>query len=1346
MRLLWFVVCIATTVAFDCPWNQHWTSGGCVDTACTVATCSAGHYPVCVTDETIFSTGGVWCTRNEGDTAGTCRIVAITRTFREGYYDVYITSSFSGSLQVASQDYYIMAQSTGTGIVRGLGLYFPPGEYNLIVYNAGDEFDFQHLYIKARQRIYENIPIPSISVNVINDLSANENFETNDGYMECGEESCKLTYTLTVPDGLYDIQITLGSMDAGQLWLYCGVSERFFALIENVEHTYTIRSCIAVDREIQVHIETDAAVIVLSAALQPHALYEYALAQCQTLTFAYNENSLNPFYEYTGTFNLDNGVYTCTAGSCFQLWHVTTNGCVFNGQITTNRGDAIQITYIHGNGLELDGFDHEYIQTMIHDVAATDNVITLGQWYFPAGDTIVRLSAPTGFTFTSWTWTPVEPNDYVGICSVDQCPTGMYTSTTAPYTACDTITTCEVTEYMSKEATVTTDRVCVTGTECDKYLTETQSMTPTSDRTCTSCPYVAYPRTTTTDAICSSMPCGTTIDSNVVSISFNHASATTIPDQYAHPEITDTIIGTVYNAVFVTLNIQNSGVYRMTITGENYIDTVIGVYSGCTIDDIEWIGVNDETNVRPYYNLLHIFLDSSELYTALISVYDDQTGECTMTIEPHDCHLIDTHLWTPACTDNTVCTTEQYELLRATATSDRVCADMTVCTDTQYEITPATSTTDRICADLTLCAYLIRLGSSTSDNTCHDLLCGADVNIFEDNVNIEFTLDTDDWDVLLPFDPTELSYNSYPIQLVINSDGMYQLSTSCVDDGFDTELAVYTACDTVNQRYIALNDDIDDDNKNSAVYVFMTGGSYTALVSVFNDATSTCTLAVVPQQCYLTPHELGAEQICTAFTDCPYFFQPNTATTDRTCTGLVCGILSNILLESSNTFQLRIEEINPDVNIILNDEATFTAFHADTVNIETETSQMYKLLANCPGVRPVLSIYSACGTNDAQWIAFDYNALNFVYVFMDADTLYTITLSSVENDLVDICTIVATSELCYLNNVAVGQEQICTPFTVCSSTKYESLPPTATSNRVCISITTCTDGQQEMVAPTATSDRICSTATTTMPPEKTDPLTGASVELIADFLAERAKPGYVSSGRIVSTQGNYTEDDAAALDAFIARDSIYALRLPPTFQNLTKYDVDGNGEVDDGDVRLLAHLIDGQGAAVEFAAISNEQCAIGISIILNKTMTVQLLIAPAITDDQLTHGTYISSHAQTLLEMTATSISNLMLYQVKFIPAKDAVYSILQIQPDVPVFGKTTQTTTDNLADYDLPATGEWTNAGPWLRASDPCRKSDSPSLAVIMGATIGSIVGVLVIVYLVVHYRHREQRYVLIK
>lgn len=52
---------------------------------------------------------------------------------------------------------------------------------------------------------------------------------------------------------------------------------------------------------------------------------------------------------------------------------------------------------------------------------------------------------------------------------------------------------------------------------------------------------------------------------------------------------------------------------------------------------------------------------------------------------------------------------------------------------------------------------------------------------------------------------------------------------------------------------------------------------------------------------------------------------------------------------------------------------------------------------------------------------------------------------------------------------------VCTNTSICSADEFESVAPTATSDRVCSALSSCTAEEYESVAATSTSDRVCST-------------------------------------------------------------------------------------------------------------------------------------------------------------------------------------------------------------------------------------------------------------------------------
>ncbi len=83
-------------------------------------------------------------------------------------------------------------------------------------------------------------------------------------------------------------------------------------------------------------------------------------------------------------------------------------------------------------------------------------------------------------------------------------------------------------------------------------------------------------------------------------------------------------------------------------------------------------------------------------------------------------------------------------------------------------------------------------------------------------------------------------------------------------------------------------------------------------------------------------------------------------------------------------------------------------------------------------------------------------------VTVTANDVVTCTFINVDSGVVPSCT---QDE--YLSGNS------CVALTVCTADQYESVAPTATSDRQCTDLTVCTADQIEAVAPTATSDRVC---------------------------------------------------------------------------------------------------------------------------------------------------------------------------------------------------------------------------------------------------------------------------------
>jgi hypothetical protein len=85
----------------------------------------------------------------------------------------------------------------------------------------------------------------------------------------------------------------------------------------------------------------------------------------------------------------------------------------------------------------------------------------------------------------------------------------------------------------------------------------------------------------------------------------------------------------------------------------------------------------------------------------------------------------------PSCTAISTCSSNQYESVGATVTSDRVCMDLTPpCTGTQWQSKPPMASSDRVCSEWTTCTsdqWQVQAPTHTSDRNCQDVtVCNDD--------------------------------------------------------------------------------------------------------------------------------------------------------------------------------------------------------------------------------------------------------------------------------------------------------------------------------------------------------------------------------------------------------------------------------------------------------------------------------------------------------------------------------------------------------------------------------------------------------------------------------------------
>ena len=236
-------------------------------------------------------------------------------------------------------------------------------------------------------------------------------------------------------------------------------------------------------------------------------------------------------------------------------------------------------------------------------------------------------------------------------------------------TKCHDLTTCDDMQYILKQSTTTSDRICESLSICDLDLQ-----------------FISVKKTNFSNRICS--------DLSVCNYTSEFCSAK--PSTYIDRECT--VIATACNASAYESQSPNTTHNRV-----------------CTLTSPT---CNYSTHYQSQAPTLTQNRECQEIQTCQLHQYESQhytnatNRECTNITQCNNATEYESQMYTTTtnrvCTKLTLCAYSQYQNETATATNDRTCSPLTSCTETQYAEEPASlnangvPTGDRIC---TTCAF-----------------------------------------------------------------------------------------------------------------------------------------------------------------------------------------------------------------------------------------------------------------------------------------------------------------------------------------------------------------------------------------------------------------------------------------------------------------------------------------------------------------------------------------------------------------------------------------------------------------------------------------------------------------
>ena len=608
---------------------------------------------------------------------------------------------------------------------------------------------------------------------------------------------------------------------------------------------------------------------------------------------------------------------------------------------------------------------------------------------------------------------------------------------------CMSVSECYPGEYETTVPTATSNRVCSPVSECypDEY--ETMAPTPTSDRECTvlstclSDEFVSMAATTTSDRLCSPVRTICASDEYVsvaASPGFSDIECSPVRSICTSDEYISMA------AISGLSDIQCSPVRTSCSSGE-----FVSVASLPGLSDIECSELRDCTAGE--YESVAPTATSNRVCSPVSECYPDEYESVAPTpTSDRECSVLSACLsdeyetMAPtltsdrACSPVSECYPGEYESMPATVSSNRECSVVRECSDNEYETLAPTATSNRICETIVMgCMdetdYNYNVRANTSDNSCSTACFYPD---FMDS-NSDFESPN--------IGPGDVLYVYYNNEYITH----FTTSTSDVVSGstpgysgygpryFGSEhepgvsyyaggLSALTSINEANYPYwVGAGDEYIFDTRS-----FSEGGDTHDGVGDFSWINWTSkNIKISQSRCF------GA----TSCTVDQFELLAPTPTSDRECTVLSTCLSDEFVSMAATTTSDRL--CSPIRTICASDEYVSVAASPGLSDIE------------CSPVR------SICTSDE--------------YISMAAIS----GLSDIQ------CSPVRTS--CSSGEfVSVGAlpglfDIECSALSDCTAGEYESMAPTATSDRACSALSECSADEYELVAATTTSDRICET-------------------------------------------------------------------------------------------------------------------------------------------------------------------------------------------------------------------------------------------------------------------------------
>eukprot|EP00042_Codosiga_hollandica_P058000 m.869193 g.869193 ORF g.869193 m.869193 type:complete len:2559 (-) comp59742_c0_seq1:183-7859(-) len=416
--------------------------------------------------------------------------------------------------------------------------------------------------------------------------------------------------------------------------------------------------------------------------------------------------------------------------------------------------------------------------------------------------------------------------------------------------------------------------------------------------------------------------------------------------------------------------------------------------------------------------------------------------------------------WGSTCSSVvTTCTSSQYQVLDATALTDRVCAPITTCTALQFQLAAPTATSDRICQVYSTCLatqYQSKPPTATSDRVCKNLVTCSTTSQFQSQAPTA----TSDRICSSLTACTSTQFQS--LAATLTSDRVCTYATNCTSAQFQLQPVTSTSdrvcralatCSSTEYQLVPPTPVAD--RVCSALLVC----SATQFESVAPTETTDrqCTALSI---CSGSQYESAAatstsNRVCSALTVCStltqYQSQPSTESSDRVCSAISSCSLSQY--ESA--------------------EPTSTSDRVCTP-LTVCTSAQYQIQEPSAISDRICSALRVCSSSQYQTVAATATSDRVcAAISVCSSAQYQSTPATTTSDAVCLSRLECTSQQYQVSAGTSTTNRVCAALTTCTVSEFQSAAPTSTSNRQCTSVLQCGSSQYESGAPTATSNRIC---------------------------------------------------------------------------------------------------------------------------------------------------------------------------------------------------------------------------------------------------------------------------------